>query len=91
MLLDAFSYIFDLCKVKCMSIESDVVLQVCRYPDARRNVVPILPHGFQCCWGTCKQSFNNPETYFNHVKTHVYCNPRGRKVEGVPCHWRGEF
>jgi hypothetical protein len=49
MLLDSFSYIFELYKAKYIDIESDV-LQVCTYPGAGKNVVPALPHTFECCW-----------------------------------------
>jgi hypothetical protein len=67
-----------------------IVLQIYPFRDDG-NVVPDLPHAFQCCWDTCEQTFNNTQMYFSHVETHVYCNPHGRKLEGVPCHWRGEF
>jgi hypothetical protein len=82
-LLDSFTYIFELCKAKYIVKEMDVVLQVCTYPSARKKTVPDLPHAFECCWDTCEQTFNSSQRYFNHVETHVYCNPRGRKLEGV--------
>jgi hypothetical protein len=90
-MLDSFSYVFETCKAKYIGIESNAVLQVCTYPSAGKNVVPDLRHAFECCWDTCDQTFNSWQRYFDHVETHVYCNPRGRKVEGgVPCRWRGE-
>jgi hypothetical protein len=82
----------DLVNYADINTENDIVLQVCVLHDTRKNVVPNLPHAFECCWQTCKQTFTNPQAYFNHVETHVYCNPRGRIVKGgIPCHWRGEF
>ncbi|XP_023723131.1 histone H4 transcription factor-like [Cryptotermes secundus] len=72
------------------SEESDLVFQVCTLHCAGKNVIPDLPHAFECCWQTCEQTFNNSQIYFNHVEAHVYCNPRGRVVEGgIPCHWSG--
>jgi hypothetical protein len=86
------NWTLDLTNYPDINTESDLVLQVCKLHDTRKNVVPNLPHAFECCWETCKQTFTNPQAYFNHVETHVYCNPRGKKVKGgVPCHWSGEF
>jgi hypothetical protein len=69
MLLDSFSYIFEVCEAKYTAIESDVVLQACKLPDALKNVVPNLPQAFECCWDTCEQTFKSSQTYFNHVET----------------------
>jgi hypothetical protein len=81
-----------MCEAKHISTESDIVLQVCKLHSAGRNVVPALPHAFECCWHTCMKTFNSSQKYFNHVEEHVYANPRGRKVEGgIRCQWRGEF
>ncbi|PNF17531.1 hypothetical protein B7P43_G16827 [Cryptotermes secundus] len=79
-------------KVKCIgsNILARSKLPVCTLHCAGKNVIPDLPHAFECCWQTCEQTFNNSQIYFNHVEAHVYCNPRGRVVEGgIPCHWSG--
>lgn len=78
-------------KLKCIgsNILACSSLPVCTFGDAEKNMVPDLPHAFKCCWDTCEQTFNGSQTYFNHVETHIYCNRRGRKLEGgVHCRWR---
>ncbi|PNF32272.1 hypothetical protein B7P43_G17489 [Cryptotermes secundus] len=62
----------------------------CTFIQVGKNLVPDLPDPFTCCWDDCERTFNNSQMYFNHVQTHVHCNPRGNNVEGgVPCSWRG--
>ncbi|PNF23497.1 hypothetical protein B7P43_G06515 [Cryptotermes secundus] len=79
-------------KLKCIgsNILARSGLPICTLQVAGKKVVPDLPHAFECCWQTCEETFSSPQLYFNHVDVHVYCNPRGRKVEGgIPCQWRG--
>ncbi|PNF26442.1 hypothetical protein B7P43_G16451 [Cryptotermes secundus] len=78
-------------KLKCIgsNILARSGLPICTLQVAGKKVVPDLPHAFECCWQTCEETFSSPQFYFNHVDMHVYCNPRGRKVKGVPCQWRG--
>jgi hypothetical protein len=77
----------DLTNCHDISTQSDLALEVCTFYGAGKNVVSDLPHAFECCWQTCEQTFSGLQIYFNHVETHVYCNPCSRKVEGgVPCH-----
>ncbi|XP_033608702.1 histone H4 transcription factor-like isoform X2 [Cryptotermes secundus] len=79
-------------KLKCIgsNILARSGLPICTLQVAGEKVVPDLPHAFECCWQTCEETFSSPQLYFNHVDVHVYCNPRGRKVEGgIPCQWCG--
>ncbi|XP_023708960.1 histone H4 transcription factor [Cryptotermes secundus] len=79
-------------KIKCIgsNILARSRLPACTFIQVGKNLVPDLPDPFTCCWDDCERTFNNSQMYFNHVQTHVHCNPRGNNVEGgVPCSWRG--
>jgi hypothetical protein len=79
---------------KIKNIGSNVLyrsrLPVCKLSDVGRNVVPNLPHAFECCWDNCEETFNNPYKYFSHVNLHFKFNRRGTYARRrIQCEWRG--
>lgn len=79
-------------KIKCIgsNILARTKLPACTFLQVGKNLIPDLPDPFACCWDDCERTFNNSQMYFDHIQTHVHCNPRGNNVVGgVPCSWRG--
>ncbi|PNF32344.1 hypothetical protein B7P43_G13153 [Cryptotermes secundus] len=72
------------------NILSRLRLPVCKFSDIGRNVVPNLPYAFDCCWGQCERTFNNPHMYYRHVQGHLHFNSfRNNVKRRFHCGWRG--
>jgi DNA-directed RNA polymerase subunit RPC12/RpoP len=52
-------------------------------------LIPVTPDGYHCEWQYCNERFETVYDFFEHVRIHVYHNPRGCKEGVINCCWKG--
>lgn len=51
--------------------------------------IPVAPNGYDCEWEYCHQKFETVYEFFQHIKFHIYHNPKGAKEGVINCCWKG--
>ncbi|KYB27345.1 Histone H4 transcription factor-like Protein [Tribolium castaneum] len=52
-------------------------------------VIPVTPDGYLCEWEYCNERFETIFELFEHVRVHIYHNPKNHKQGNITCCWKG--
>lgn len=67
------------------------VLPPCINNSRRRNLVPNIDSKYVCNWKDCNYTFEMPQEYFDHARSHciheIEINKQGHRNQTVQCKW----
>ncbi|XP_063901378.1 histone H4 transcription factor-like isoform X2 [Zophobas morio] len=56
---------------------------------SERFVIPVQVDGYHCEWEFCYEKFITLFEFFEHVRIHIYHNPKRREEGEINCCWKG--